>query len=164
MKCDITEMEYEKLHKDDRGASMIVVTCIMMIVSILCLTLVAASYQMLAGVNDEGRDEMYYRQVMSFSEVLRKDLTTVRNPGDDPTGLVKCIEDFWNGGDETMVMVGKPETSTDEFYELDIKLDKSEVSGCIVVTIFCMDGDTVMASCKSKYRYSGGNFTFYEYY
>ena len=160
-----------KLHKDvisphisqdNRGAAMIVVTCVMMVVAILCLTLVAAAYQMYAGVNDEGRDELYYRQVMSFSEVLKKDLTAELAEGESPTGLAEVVYDFWNDTAETAFLEGT--TGTDDLYEIDIKLDKTEVTGCLIVTINCLEGDRVVASCKCKYRKTGDNFRFYEYY
>ena len=144
---------------------MIVVTCVMMIVSVLCLTLVAAAYQMYATANDEGRDELYYRNVISFSEVLREELTADYSETERPVtadGLAGYIFDFMDGSEETVTLVGNPDVN--DLFEIDIKLDKTEARGCLVMTIYCVEGNEVMASCKCKYKESGGKYEFCEYY
>ncbi len=148
---------------DNRGAAMIVVTCVMMIVSILCLTLVMAAYQMYSGVNDEGRDEMYYRQAVSFSEVLKNELTQTFEDGDRPdSGLAAYVFNFLDSEQEVVTLVGQ--TSVDNLCEMDIRLDKTESNGSLVITVTCVDGDEVVAVCKSKYRGSPGSLEFCEYY
>ena len=167
----------EKLHKlktaarfssDNRGASMIVVTCVMMVVSILCLTLVAAAYQMYAGANDEGRDEIYFRQTLSFSEVLREKLTETLSGGNVSSSvLVNYIDSFWaDDSEETVVLSGT--SDKDGLFEMDVTLDKTQAHGCIVITVNCIVDGEVVASCKSKYKVSGGgphyDYEFREYY
>ncbi len=162
--------EYRKtygLSRDDRGAAMIVVTCVLMVVSVLCLTLVMAAYQMYSGANDEGRDEMYFRQTLSFSEVLKENLTAAIPPGNDsPSELVNHIDQFWGSTDEKEVLCGTADK--DGLYELDIILDKTQSHGCIVITVNCVENGEVVASCKSKYRVSGSgahyDYEFREYY
>ena len=160
--------EYRKtcgLSRDDRGAAMIVVTCVLMVVSVLCLTLVMAAYQMYSGANDEGRDEMYFRQTLSFSEVLKENLIT--SPSDDASTsrLVNHINQFWDSTEEKEVLYGTP---TAGLYELDIILDKTQSHGCIVITVNCVEDGEVVASCKSKYKVSGSSpyytYEFREYY
>ena len=155
--------------QDNRGAAMIVVTCVMMIVSVLCLTMVAAAYQMYATANDEGRDEMYYRQVMSFSEVLKEELTEEYSDPDNPrpdSGLTGYIFEFWDGtvgeGSDTLLLSG--ESDENELCDITIMLDKAEARGSLVITVSCMDGNEVVATCKFKLKESGGNFEFCEYY
>ena len=60
---------------DDKGAAMIIVTCVMSIIMILCLAVLTVSYQMFATVNDEAWAERYYEQAYSFGETLRYNLT-----------------------------------------------------------------------------------------
>ncbi len=156
------------LSRDNRGASMIVVTCVMMVVSILCLTLVAAAYQMYAGANDEGRDEIYFRQTLSFSEVLRENMTETLLVGEDhSSALVNYIDSFWaDDSEETVVLSGT--SDKDGLFEMDVTLDKTQAHGCIVITVNCIVDNEVVASCKSKYKVSGGgphyDYEFREYY
>lgn len=159
-----------KFHKlDDRGAAMIVVTCVMMIVSILALTLLMAAYQMFATVNDEGRDALNYQQAMSFSEVLKSRLVTA--PDKRATlhdELVEHIDDFvkdtTEGYDKT-ILEGK---TTGDVNDITLTLDKAEVKGCLVITTTLYDGAKVVSTVRSKYKAkdegSGVVYKFYEYY
>jgi len=61
--------------KSENGAALIMVTSVMAIVTAICFALLLASYQMYATVNDEIFQEEAYRQALSFSEVLRNNLT-----------------------------------------------------------------------------------------
>ena len=154
-----------KLHREDnRGAAMIVVTCVLMVVSILALTLLVAAYQMFATVNDEGKDEYYYQQAMSFSEVLRTRLTA--DDADTSTDtLVAHISSFMKDDTkETEVLEG---TATD-MNIITLTLDKTEAKNFLVITVSSNMGSKVMANVKSKYkpRTSGEGYTYelYEYY
>ena len=169
IRAKLNKAEIPCFASDNRGAAMIVVTCVMMIVSVLCLTMVAAAYQMYATANDEGRDEMYYRQVMSFSEVLKEELTEEYSDPDNPrpdSGLTGYIFEFWDGtvgeGSDTLLLSG--ESDENELCDITIMLDKAEARGSLVITVSCMDGNEVVATCKFKLKENGGNFEFCEYY
>ena len=64
-----------KLHKNEKGAAMIVVVCVLMVTMIICLTIIVGAYQTVATTNNGGRDVAYYQQALSFSELLKKKLT-----------------------------------------------------------------------------------------
>ena len=55
---------------------MIVVVCVLMVMMILCLSMIAGAYQMMASVNDGLGDVTCYQQAMSFSEALKTQLVT----------------------------------------------------------------------------------------
>ena len=156
----------------NRGAAMIVVVCVMAVVMILSLTLLMVAYQMLATVNDEGRDELYYQQAMSFSEVLRKRLESFSSTGTSSDELVNHIDSFMSND-----AVGAPDTETltadapveDGVYgAITLNLNKKISYGNLVITISVSDGDKMMSSCICKYKYdnNGGNsqYTFMGYY
>ena len=64
-----------KMHKNEDGAAMIVVVCVLMVVMLICLTMIVGAYQTMSSVNDGARDVSDYQQAMSFSEVIRKEIT-----------------------------------------------------------------------------------------
>lgn len=154
----------------NRGAAMIVVVCVMAVVMILSLTLLMAAYQMLATVNDEGRDELYYQQAMSFSEVLKERLKQKSQTGLTDDDLVKHIDLFMTNNSATDP---KKETLTAEgqgmYGDITLVLDKSDLfQGDLVITISVSDGEKVMSSCICKYdvREESGKltYTFLGYY
>ncbi len=152
--------------KNNRGAAMIVVVCVMAVVMILSLTLLMAAYQMLATVNDEGRDELYYQQTMSFSEVLKDRLEQKSIAGITNDDLVKHIDTFI---ENTADDAPKKETLTAEgqgmYGDITLVLDKSDLfQGNLVITISVSDGDKVMSSCICKYEIGNENtYTTYKF-
>ncbi|MCR5339308.1 MAG: hypothetical protein K6E75_12210 [Lachnospiraceae bacterium] len=66
----------KQLHINNQGAAMIVVVCVLMVMMILCLSMIAGAYQMMASVNDGLGDVTCYQQAMTFSEVLKAQLVT----------------------------------------------------------------------------------------
>ena len=142
-------------NKKNCGAAMIVVVCVMAVVMILSLTLLMAVYQMLATVSDEGRDELYYQQAMSFSKVLTQRLENKTN-GDSSDELVNHIDEFMSGADykdvdkETL----KADAPTDGgvYGGITLVLDKKSSRGNLVVTISIDDGEKTMASCTCKFE------------
>lgn len=137
----------------NRGAAMIIVVCVMAVVMILSLTLLMAAYQMLATVNDEGRDELYYQQAMSFSEVLKNRLEQKSLSGSSEDALVQHIDTFM---ENTAVDAPKKETLTADgsgmYGDITLVLDKSDLfQGDLVITISVSDGEKVMSSCICKY-------------
>ncbi|MCR5626835.1 MAG: hypothetical protein K6F99_05915, partial [Lachnospiraceae bacterium] len=77
--------------KEERGAAMIVVLCVMAIVLALCLSILLAVYQMMASVNDEARDDVYYHQALSASIALQNRLE--KESQAMPTSI-SSIEDY----------------------------------------------------------------------
>lgn len=171
--CDDRKTQLNiKRKNNNRGAAMIVVVCVMAVVMILSLTLLMAAYQMLATVNDEGRDELYYQQAMSFSEVLRKRMESFSSTGTSSDELVNHIDSFM-----TNDAVGAPDTETltaaapeegGVYGAITLVLNKKISHGNLVINISVSDGDNTMASCICKYHYdnAGGksDYTFMGYY
>ena len=159
-------------HNRNRGAAMIVVVCVMAVVMILSLTLLMAAYQMLATVNDEGRDEIYYQQAMSFSEVLRKRIEGYSSSGATSDALVNHINDFMSnkavGAPDTETLSAAAPTAGGVYGAITLSLDRKISRGYLVITISVADGDKTMASCVCKYKYedNGGTpkYTFMGYY
>lgn len=164
-----------RMGKSNRGAAMIVVVCVMAVVMILSLTLLMAAYQMLATVGDEGRDDHYYQQAVSFSEVVRarleRKLETTSAGGGLTDELTGHIDDFMKDDtkDKEILEADAP-ASGGAYGGITIVLDKSISSnnGKLLITISVNEGDKVMASCKSKYevKESSGvySYRFCEYY
>ena len=155
---------------NNRGAAMIVVVCVMAVVMILSLTLLMAAYQMLATVSDEGRDELYYQQAMSFSKVLQKRLED--RPAGISDDLVDHIDDFMSADmykdvDKEKLTADAP-TSGGAYGGITLLLDKVSSHGNLVVTITVDNGKKAMASCKCKFevKEEGGllKYTFQGYY
>ncbi|MCR5282986.1 MAG: hypothetical protein K6E18_06405 [Lachnospiraceae bacterium] len=142
----------------ESGAAMIVVVCVMAVVMILSLTILVSTYQMLATVADEGRDEMYYRQVLSFSAILQKEIEEYSNTGvTSPlvTYINSFIADESEGAPQKIELVAPPPASGGAYAGLDIVLDKGASAGSLVVTISADDESTPVASCSCKYEISG---------
>ena len=156
----------------NRGAAMIVVVCVMAVTMILSLTLLMAAYQMLATVNDEGRDELYYQQSMSFSEVLRKRIEAFSTTGSSTDELVNHINSFMSNkalsAPDTEVLTAPAPASGGAYGGITLSLDRKISRGYLVITISVADEDKTMASCVCKYRYeeTGGTskYTFMGYY
>lgn len=148
--------KYSQLHKgNNKGAAMIVVVCVMAIVMILSLTLVMSVYQMLATVSDEGRDELYYQQAMSFSEVLRNRLTKRSSDGTSSDKLVQHIDSFmFNDNPDAATketLKGTCDGSGGVYGDVVLVLDKDTSKGNLLITISVYEDDMVMAKCISKY-------------
>lgn len=158
--------------RKNRGAAMIVVVCVMAVVMILSLTLIMAAYQMLATVSDEGRDEMYYQQAMSFSEVLKDRLEEYSSTGTTGDGLVSHINQFVSDEDTEAAtketITGKQSVSGSVYGDITIILDKGISRGNLLITISVSDGEKTMAKCICKYivnKDSGSpQYTFDGYY
>lgn len=147
---------HSQLHREkNKGAAMIVVVCVMAIVMILSLTLVMAAYQMLATVSDEGRDELYYQQAMSFSEVLRNGLTQRAEDGTSSDALIQHIDSFmFNDNSDAATketLNGTHDGSTGVYGDIVLVLDKDTSKGNLLITISVYEDDIVMAKCISKY-------------
>lgn len=157
-----------RLGKRNRGAAMIVVVCVMAVVMILSLTLLLAAYQMFATVNDEGRDELYYRQAISFSEVVRKRLES--NGSTSLTDeLIGHIDDFMKDTDkDTETLKADAPATVGVYGGITVTLDKATSKGYLIVTVSVDDGKNIMASCTAKYSVKGSpgayQYTFKEYY
>ncbi|MBR1599285.1 MAG: hypothetical protein IJ661_10320 [Lachnospiraceae bacterium] len=151
------DLKKSQLHKRrNRGAAMIVVVCVMAVVMILSLTLIMAAYQMLATVSDEGRDEVYYQQVMSFSKVLRQRLEDNGAAGAGSDSLIDHINKFmtdeaYKDADTEALEAAAP-TSDGVYGSITLVLDKKSSHGNLVVTISVADGNTTMSSCTCKYE------------
>ena len=148
------QRQLNKRNSRNRGAAMIVVVCVMAVIMILSLTLLMAAYQMLATVNDEGRDELYYQQAMSFSEVLKDRLEEKSVSGSSTDSLVNHIDAFMENDNED---APKKETLVADakgvYGGITLKLDKSAMfQGNLVITISVSDDDKVMSSCICKYE------------
>ena len=81
--------------------------------------------------------------------------------------LGNFIDSFWaDDSEETVVLSGT--SDKDGLFEMDVTLDKTQAHGCIVITVNCIVDGEVVASCKSKYKVSGGgphyDYEFREYY
>ena len=144
-------------NKNNRGAAMIVVVCVMAVVMILSLTLLMAAYQMLATVADEGRDELYYQQVMSFSQVLKDRLLEKSATGSTTDELVKHIDEFVTNEDEDAptkeTLTGSTSVTDGIYGEITLVLDKAISRNSIVITISVSDDSKrVMSSCICKYE------------
>ncbi|MBQ8085310.1 MAG: hypothetical protein IJ232_04305 [Lachnospiraceae bacterium] len=142
-----------KKKKSNRGAAMIVVVCVMAVTMILSLTLLMSAYQMLATVNDEGRDELYYQQAMSFSEVLRTRLEGKGMSGVSSDPLVAHIDSFMSNSDADAPDKEYLSAGANGVYgAIDMTLDRNQVfRGDLVITISVSDGDHTMASCVCRY-------------
>ena len=133
---------------------------------ILSLTLLMAAYQMLATVNDEGRDELYYQQAMSFSEVLRDRLEAKSVSGTSTDALVNHIDAFMENDAED---APKKETLVADaqgvYGGITLNLDRSDMfQGNLVITISVSDDDKVMSSCICKYEIGDENgYTTYKF-
>lgn len=159
--------------KHNQGAAMIVVVCVMAVVMILSLTLMMAAYQMLATVGDEGRDDHYYQQAVSFSEIIR---TRLENKDQAvPAGtalkdeLTAHIYDFMkDDAKDKEILEADPPANGGAYGGITIVLDKTITKGYIVITVSVDEDDKVMASCKAKYEakeVSGSyKYKFCEYY
>ncbi|MCR4717939.1 MAG: hypothetical protein K5656_12255 [Lachnospiraceae bacterium] len=163
---------------NEDGAAMLVVTCVMAIISILCLSLLLASYQMYATVNDEGRDEIYYRQAMSFSEVLKARLIKDRTlPGNklDEGSVEEFIYSFMqddenytyeNTAGETIKATNVSGKNADKYGTININLKKQSITtddkknewsdskeSYLIVTIEVLADGEVRATTKMKFDY-----------
>ena len=164
--------ELQHRRKHNRGAAMIVVVCVMAVVMILALTLLMAAYQMLATVNDEGRDDHYYQQAVSFSEVVRARLekkSSVPAAGALTDQLTGHIDDFMKDTtkDKEILEADAPENGG-AYGGITIVLDKPVAKDKLVITISVDEDKKEMASCKCKYEVSEEagtyKYKFCEYY
>ena len=147
------KVQQKKRH--NRGAAMIVVVCVMMVVTILSLTLLMSAYQMFATVNDEGKDELYYQQAMSFSEVLRARLDPSVSSGTTVAltdELKTHIDDFMASGEQKETLKASAPSGSAAYGGITLTLDKSLMSGFLIVRIAVVDGETPMAGCTCKYQ------------
>lgn len=147
--------------RKNRGAAMIVVVCVMAVVMILSLTLLMAAYQMLATVADEGRDELYYQQAMSFSEVLRTRMDEYSSTGITTDDLVTHINSFVNNNNEdapTKEILDAPAPVEGGVYgSITVVLDKKISRNNLVITITVSDEGKAMSSCTCKYEIDDDN-------
>jgi len=167
----------KKLNNSDRGAAMIVVILTMTVVMIVCLVLIVGAYQMFATVNDEGRDEKYYQQAISFSETLRVKLTT--DEGIDTAGaeegVLVYISSLASDTDSEHLTETLNFSGEDGYDDIRLILTREKITatGCdLVIKADILDGNTVMASCTAKYKVSVSasaegklcKYVFYAYY
>ncbi len=139
--------------KPNRGAAMIVVICVMSVVMILSLTLLMSAYQMFATVNDEGKDELYYQQAMSFSEVLRGRMVSSGTSDGMLDELKPHINTFMGDAATMKETLKSPVPSGSAAYGgITLTLDKSALPGYLVVSISVDDGDAPMAGCTCMYK------------
>ena len=151
----------------------------MAVVMILSLTLIMAAYQMFATVNDEGGDELYYQQAMSFSEVLRsrleKNTVVAADIGmtDELTGHIDAfMEDAAGTGKTGEILKASAPESGGAYGGITLVMERQAAGfsrNYLVLTISVDDGDRTMASCKCKYAVTkdaeGKNqYSFCEYY
>ena len=148
------QRQLNKRNSRNRGAAMIVVVCVMAVIMILSLTLLMSAYQMLATVNDEGRDELYYQQAMSFSEVLKDRLEEKSVSGSSTDALVNHIDAFMENDNEGAPQKEKLVADAQGVYgKITLDLDRSAMfQGNLVITISVSDEDKVMSSCVCKYE------------
>jgi hypothetical protein len=169
-------------HNED-GAAMLVVTCVMAVISILCLSILLAGYQMYATVSDETADERYYQQALSFSKVLEDRLTGDRDDIDSGT-VEDFIFDYMNDDedypfdDEDGVTLKITSTQTGDssaYGTININLTKEEESpgsgnmwadskkSYLYVKVDVLAGDEVKAtvSAKYEYEYAVENYQYY---
>ena len=132
---------------------MIVVVCVMAVVLILSLMLLLAAYQMFATANDEGRDELYYQQAMSFFEVMRTKLETKAAPGAGTPNdeLIDHIDAFMRGDKDPETLKADMSASGAVYGGITIVLDRKSSRGNLVLTVSVDDGKQTMASCTGKF-------------
>ena len=172
-------------HKsNDSGAAMLVVTCVMAVISILCLSIILAGYQMYATVNDEVADEKYYQQALSFSKVLEGRLTGDRD--DIESGSVEEFiyafmqdDDSYPYTDEDGVTLKVTSSSTTDnsYGTLNINLIKEELSpgsnnmwadskkSFLYIKTDVIAGNDIKATVTAKYEYEYAveNYKYYYY-
>ncbi len=179
---------FGKAKQREDGAAMIVVTCVMAVISILCLSVLLASYQMYATVNDEGLDEIYYRQAMSFSEVLKdrlmKDRTSSGNALEEGS-VEEYIYTFMHDDEnftyddadgETIKVTNVKGAHSGDFGDIRINLKKKSVTtddkkntwsdskeSYLIVTVDVMKGSDIRATTTMKfdYYYAQENYDYY---
>ncbi|MCR5624500.1 MAG: hypothetical protein K6G11_04565 [Lachnospiraceae bacterium] len=66
----------KKTVDNKRGSAIIVVTIVMAVIAFVCLSLLLVSYQMISATTDDKATDKYYRQVESFSDVLKMRLNS----------------------------------------------------------------------------------------
>lgn len=156
-----------KMNNSNRGAAMIVVVLVMTVVMILSITLLMAAYQVFATINDEGLDETYYQQAVSFSEMLKIKLEANGTGASDD--LVAHIDDFMKDDDKTTEVLTASAPSA-AYGAISLTLDKKSSPDNLVVKVSVYEDDKVMSVCTSKYQAvkdSGSGkykYTFCEYY
>ena len=129
---------------------MIVVICVMGIVVVLSLLLIMTAYQMFASANDEGRDEQYYRQALSFCEVIRTKLEA-KSSGAGNDELIDHIDAFMRGDKDTETLKADMSASGAVYGGITIVLDRKSSRGNLVLTVSVDDGKQTMASCTGKF-------------
>jgi hypothetical protein len=155
------------MNNSNRGAAMIVVVLVMTIVMILSVILLMAAYQVFATINDEGLDETYYQQAVSFSEALKIKLEANGTGSSDD--LVAHIDDFMKDDTKQTETLTAPSPSV-YYGSISLMLDKKSSPDNLVVKISVYEDDKVVSVCTSKYQAvkDSGNgkykYTFCEYY
>lgn len=179
---------FNKRKSNDSGAAMLVVTCVMAVISILCLSILLAAYQMYATVSDEGADETYYRQAISFSEVLKDRLVKDRNlPGNklEEDSVEEFIYTYMYDDEnytyddtdgESIKATSVSGTHKDDYGTINITLNKQSVTtddkknswsdskeSYLIVTVDVLKGDEIKATSTMKfdYYYATENYVYY---
>ena len=165
----------DQLH-NERGAAMIIVTIVLAVVTTISLGLLLAGYQMFATVNDEGRDEGYYLQAMSFSEVMRRRLEEdTASPGTLEAFIRNFMSDDVNypvtdaSPEWTVTMDADVPDASGNYGAISVRLTKELVTSNTVgegwedlleydltmdVTVHEQKGDEGAAGVRSKYLFT----------
>ncbi len=163
-------INYERCGND--GAAMIVVVCIMAVVMILSVTILMTTYQMMATVADEGRDEMYDLQASSFCAVLQKELESFSLSGTTTNELVQYIDAFMANENEGAplkeTLTAAAPVTGGVYGGITLVLDKQVSRGNLVIVVSVDDGHRTMASTTCKYEVTntpiGRNYEFRGFY
>lgn len=146
---------------------MIVVVLVMTVVMILALTLIMVAYQVFATINDEGRDELYQQQAVSFSDVIRKRLENKDSYSTDE--LISHIDALMTDDTKTDEVLSAS-APTGSYGDITISFDKKKSPGNLIIKVSVIDDNKVMAVCTTKYNYTKDamsgkyKYVFCEYY
>ncbi len=170
--------------RNEDGAAMLVVTCVMAVISILCLSILLAGYQMYATVSDEVADERYYQQALSFSKVLEDRLTGDRDDIDSGT-VEDFIFDYMNDDEDypfddedgvTLKITSTQAGDSSAYGTININLTKEEESqgtgnkwadskkSFLYVKVDVLADDEVKATISTKYEYEYAVENYQYYY
>lgn len=142
---------------------MIAVLCVLAIVTVVCLSLLLAGFQMFKTTTDQTADMQYYQQAESLSKVMKTQLTTkdsslnkyvIKNI-DNPTLTYTAPAPSASYG-KVSLTINVADANTDESTGEEESKDKYVT---LIVEILNRDGKA-QASVSDRYKYTATGSTF----